>query len=90
VYSLIHHGNDWIELNGNRYLWDDFLKIEPKYSVPHGWKIRVYKRGEMHYISDGENTIRMPLNCNECNRICDREGELARLVAFLEWERQVS
>jgi hypothetical protein len=90
MYSIVHYGDEWIELNGRRYHWDDFLKVEPHYTVPYGWKTRVYKRGEVHYISDGQNSLRQPLKCKYCDEVCDREGELARLVAFLKAEREVS
>jgi len=88
--SLVHYGDEWITLNGRQYSWEDFLKIEPQYSVPWGWTTRVYRKGTEHYISDGANSLRLPLDWAEGDRICNREGELARLVAFLSAEREVS
>ncbi len=90
MVSLVHYGDEWIELNGRRYSWEDFLKIEPLYSVPYGWKTRVYRCGQEHWISDGVNSLRLPLVWEDGNRICNREGELARLVAFLQSEREIS
>ena len=84
--SLVHYGNETIQINGNEYLFEDFLKIEPNYSVPWGFSTRVYRKGEAHYITDGSNTLYLPKNDPYCDRICEREGELARLVALLKEE----
>ena len=84
--SLVHYGTDSIEINGRKYDFSDFLKIEPQYSAPWGFHTRVYKQGEAHYISDGSNTINLPKHDAYCDRICNREGELARLVALLDKE----
>ena len=86
--KLIHYGTDGkIRLNENEYEFSDFLKIEPSYSAPHGFHTRVYERGVKHYITDGHNLLYLPSIDPECDRICNREGELARLVLRLERER---
>ena len=82
--KLIHYGRDTIQLNENSYSFDHFKKLEPSYGVPWGFHTRVYERGVRHYITDGSNTVHLPIDDSYCNRICDREGELARLVLSLE------
>lgn len=84
--QLIHYGRETVNVNGREYLFSDLLKIEPKYQVPHGFGTRVYRKDKDHYITDGMMTLYLPLDDPYCNRICDREGELARLVALLELE----
>ena len=87
--KLIHYGLDGeIQINDNKYRFEDFLKVEPRYSAPHGFHTRVYERGVKHYITDGHNLLYLPSTDAECDRICNREGELARLVARLESERE--
>lgn len=86
--ELRHYGNDKIILNGKEYLFSDFLKLEPNYHVPYGFRTRVYRKGIEHFASEGSTTIYMPVNDPVCDRICNREGELARLVALLETEKQ--
>lgn len=85
---LVHYGlGEKIRLNSNEYEFHHFLKLEPLYSVPYGFHTRVYERGIVHYISDGQNTVYLPKIDPECDRICNREGELARLVARLQQEQ---
>lgn len=84
--SLIHYGTEKVEINGRSYLWDDFMKVVSDYSVPYGWKTRVYRRGECHYISDGSNSLKLPIISEECDGVCNKEGELARLVLRLKQE----
>jgi hypothetical protein len=84
---LIHYGTDTtIQINHNTYSFSDFLKLEPNYSAPHGFHTRVYERGVRHFITDGHNTVHLSLVDCECDRICNREGELARLIATLPRE----
>jgi hypothetical protein len=84
--ELIHYDLQTIRLNGKEYQFSYFKKMEPKYTVPYGFPTRVYRRGVEHFITDGSTTLRLPLIDSECDRICNREGELARLVALLEIE----
>lgn len=84
--KLVHYDLETIHINGTAYSFSDFKKLEPQYSAPYGFSIRVYERGKIHYASDGFNTIYLPVECPECNRICDREGELSRLVLRLSKE----
>lgn len=85
--SLIHYGLDkTISLNGTEYLFSDFRKIEPDYSVPFGFHTRVYERGVRHYVTDGYTLKHLSVNDEYCDRICNREGELARLLVMLEEE----
>ena len=86
MVSLIHYDRDTIRINGKEYGFADFSKLEPAYSVPWGFPIRVYERGVRHYISDGSNTLYPPKIDPYCDRICSREGELARLVAGIGQE----
>ena len=87
--KLIHYGTDGeVQINDNKYRFEDLLKLEPHYSAPHGFGTRVYERGVKHYITDGYNLLYLPSTDAECDRICNREGELARLVARLESERE--
>jgi len=86
--SLVHYGTEKITLNGREYLFEDFLKIEPSYSAPFGFSVRVYEKGVRHYISDGANSLHLPLHDPYCDAICNREGELARLVALLQSEKE--
>ena len=87
--KLIHYGTDGeVQINDNKYRFEDLLKLEPQYSAPHGFGTRVYERGAKHYITDGHNLLYLPSTDAECDRICNREGELARLVARLESERE--
>lgn len=88
--ELVHYGLEKITLNGNEYLFSDFRKVEPGYQAPFGFSIRVYRKGKEHYASDGMTTVWLPKNDPECDRICNREGELARLVALLEIEKKKS
>lgn len=88
--ELVHYDLQTVRLNGKEYSFSDFRKIEPNYGVPFGFHTRVYRQGIEHYITDGSTSIRLPLNDEECNRICNREGELARLVALLEIEKKKS
>lgn len=85
--KLIHYGlNGSIQINENEYLFDDFLKLEPSYSAPFGFHTRVYERGVRHYITDGQNLLHLPYMDSECDRICNREGELIRLLQRLKAE----
>ena len=84
--ELIHYDNEIIILNGNKYNFSDFKKLEPRYFAPFGFSQRVYRSNKQHYISDGHNRINLPLYDYEMERICNREGELARLVALLKLE----
>ena len=86
--TLIHYGLDKITLNGNEYSFSDFRKVEPDYSSPYGFHIHVYERGVRHYASDGVNTVHLPVIDETCDRICNREGELARLLLMLEEEKK--
>lgn len=86
--SLIHYDLTTIKLNGREYSFDDFRKIEPSYSAPFGFSLRVYEKGVRHYASDGANPIYLPLNDPYCDAICNREGELARLVVLLQSEKE--
>jgi hypothetical protein len=86
MISLVHYDNEKIHINGKEYRFDDFKKLEPQYSVPWGFHTRVYEHGKKHYITDGNNTIHLRPIDAECDRICNREGELARLVAMLQRE----
>lgn len=85
---LVHYDNSKIELNGNEYSFCDFRKIEPDYRVPFGFHIRVYERGVTHFVSDGNNTIYLRLVDPYCDAVCNREGELARLVRRLQDESE--
>lgn len=85
--SLIHYGLDkTISLNGTEYLFSDFRKIEPDYSVPFGFHTRVYERGVRHYITDGYTLKHLPVHDEYCDLILNREGELARLLVLLKEE----
>lgn len=86
MVSLKHYGENTISINGNEYLFDHFLKLEPNYCVPWGFPVRVYERGVQHYVSNGNNTMYLPKEDQYCDAICNREGELARLVALLQSE----
>jgi hypothetical protein len=85
--SLKHYGDSKIIINGNEYSFSDFLKLEPQYTVPWRFSIRVYERGVQHYVSDGSNTMYLSKEDPYCDAICNREGELARLVALLQSEQ---
>ncbi len=85
---LVHYGFEKITLNGTEYLFSDFRKIEPDYFTPYGFHTRVYERGVRHYASDGVNTIVLPVIDEYCDRICNREGELARLLVMIEEEKK--
>ena len=85
--KLIHYGIDGtVQINDTQYRFSDFLKLEPRYSAPHGFHTRVYERGGRHYITDGYNLLYLPSTDAECDRICNREGELARLLQRLQQE----
>lgn len=86
--ELIHYGDDSVIVNGNTYSFFDFKKLVPFYSVPYGFHTRVYRKGKEHYATNGAVTIRLPLNDAYCDSVCNREGELARLVALLEIEKK--
>jgi hypothetical protein len=82
--KLIHYGTDGdITVNDHTYRFCDFLKLEAHYSAPYGFPTRVYERGVRHFITNGHTMVHLPLIDPECDRICNREGELARLVAML-------
>lgn len=82
--KLIHYGTSGdITLNDHQYAFRYFLKLEPHYSAPYGFHTRVYERGVRHFITDGHNTVHLSSIDPECDRICNREGELARLIATL-------
>lgn len=85
--KLIHYEiGGKIQINENEYEFSDFLKLIPSYRVPYGFGTRVYERGVKHYITDGSNTLYLPRVDPYCEAICNREGELARLVARLKAE----
>lgn len=84
--ELVHYDNETITLNGNEYSFSHFRKLEPYYSAPFGFPQRVYRSGSEHYVSDGQNRINLPLHDPEMERICNREGELVRLIATLQHE----
>lgn len=86
AHEFYHYDDEWVWVNGKQYSFSDFRKLFPKYSVPYGFGLRVYKRGEVHYISDGSNTLRLPSVDPLCDSICERQGELERLVLFLQNE----
>ena len=86
--KLIHYDRSKIQINENTYSFDDFLKLEPNYSVPWGFHTRVYERGVKHYVTDGSNTFYLKLVDPYCDAICQREGELARLVLRLKSESE--
>jgi hypothetical protein len=86
--KLIHYDRSKIQINENTYSFDDFLKLEPNYSVPWGFHTRVYERGVKHYVTDGSNTLYLKLVDPYCDAICQREGELARLVLRLKSESE--
>lgn len=86
--ELVHYDFETIRINGNDYSFSDFNKLEPTYRPPFGFVTRVYRRGTEHYISDGANKINFSLIDPEMDRICNREGELARLV--LSMKKQTS
>jgi hypothetical protein len=86
--SLAHYDSGEIYINGSKYSFDDFLKLQPSYCVPFGFHIRVYEKGVKHYISDGANTLYLDKDDPYCNEICNRQGELARLVALLKSEQE--
>lgn len=85
--KLIHYGTSGdITVNDHSYAFCDFLKLEPYYSAPYGFHTRVYERGVRHFVTDGHNTLHLSVVDPECDRICNREGELARLIATLPRE----
>jgi hypothetical protein len=85
--KLIHYGTSGeVQINDNKYRFEDLLKLEPHYSAPHGFGTRVYEREVKHYITDGHNLLYLPSTDAVCDRICNREWELDRLVARLESE----
>ena len=87
--KLIHYGLDGdILVNNNRYSFEDFRKAEPAYSAPNGFHTRVYERGIRHYITDGNNLLHLPVTDTYCDSICNREGDLARLVQRLKRESE--
>lgn len=86
--KLVHYDRFKIQLNENSYSFDDFLKLEPNYSVPWGFHTRVYERGVKHYVTDGSNTLYLKPVDPYCDAICQREGELARLVLRLKSESE--
>lgn len=87
--KLSHYGVDsTISINERKYLFSDFLKLEPTYSAPYGFHTRIYERGVRHIITDGRNSVRLPLFCQECDRLCNREGEFIVLLSRLEKEKQ--
>jgi hypothetical protein len=86
--ELVHYEKKTITINGKEYPFSQFLKLEPNYYVPHGLHTRVYRKGKEHYATDGMITVQLPTHDGYCDRICNREGELARLVALLEIENQ--
>lgn len=88
--KLIHYGLTSIQVNETTYSFEDFKKLEPSYGVPWGFHTRVYERGVCHYITDGSNTLHLPADDPYCNKICAREGELARLVLTLHRGSQKS
>ena len=88
MISLIHYDLITIKLNGREYSFEDFRKIEPSYSTPFGFSLRVYEKGVRHYASDGSTTMYLPLNDPYCDSICNSEGELARLVDRLKNEQE--
>jgi len=81
--KLIHHDRYKITINDNEYDFGHFLKLVPDYSVPFGFHTRIYERGIQHYITDGHNLIKLPVIDAYCDAICNREGELARLIPTL-------
>lgn len=86
--KLIHDVDETtIQINDGIYDFSDFLKFNPSYTVPYGMPSRVYERGVCHYITDGRNTLYLPLIDSVCDKICSREGEFARLVRRLQQER---
>ena len=78
--KLCHYGRETIIVNNSTFSFGEFSKLEPFYSVPWGFPIRVYEKGVKHYISDGSNTLYLPINDPYCDAICQREGELLRLL----------
>ena len=86
AHEFYHYDDEWVWVNGKQYSFSDFRKLFPKYSVPYGFRIRVFKQGEIHYISDGTTTIRLPISDPLCAEVCSRQGELERLVLFLQNE----
>ena len=85
--KLIHYGTGGeVQINDNKYRFEDLLKLEPHYSAPHGFHTRVYEREVKHYITDGHNLLYLPSTDAECDRICNREGELVRLLQRLSAE----
>lgn len=88
--KLSHYGVDSIiSINEREYLFSDFLKLEPNYSAPYGFHTRIYERGVRHIITDGRNSVHLSLECKECNRLCNREGELIVLLSRLKKEKTV-
>ena len=78
---LVHYGRDGkIQINEHEYEFSDFIRLDPTYSVPWGFHTRVYERGKTHYATDGKNTVHLPLVDPYCDALCNREGELARLI----------
>jgi hypothetical protein len=88
IVSLKHYDNETIQLNGRPYSFEDFRRIEPSYTAPWGFSVRVYEKGVQHYASDGCNTIRLPLHDSYCDQLCNREGELLRLLERLKSEQE--
>lgn len=86
--ELIHYGDETVRVNGKEYSFADLKKLEPNYHVPYGFHTRVYRKGVEHFATDGKTTIRLPVNDPYCDRICNRQGELARLAALLEIEKK--
>lgn len=84
ITELVHYGNDVVRINGREYQFEDFKKLEPNYCVVHGFHTRVYRKGIEHFVTDGFNTLRLAVNDPYCDRICNREGELARLIVTLK------
>jgi len=82
--NIVHYDFEKITLNGNEYSFSDFKKLEPDYSTPFGFPVRVYRSGSEHYVTDGSNTIFLPIKDEEMERICNREGELVRLIEMLK------
>jgi hypothetical protein len=84
--ELVHYDLNTVSINGNEYSFSHFKKLEPNYSAPFGFPVRVYRKGMEHYTTDGANRINLSTNDPEMDRICNREGELARLILTLQEE----
>jgi len=45
-----HNTDDTIEINGVRFPYEVFLRLEPDYVKPSGMKWRMYEQGSYHHI----------------------------------------